>query len=129
MQSHKPDPAGEFAAARSLYEHILNSHSVEEITDSHEGQDNVMRRVMTLARAFELWACQHVDFVQLRDPWPYVLDEGFGAAVFEVWDASSLYLVDHLIGHELEIAKVLNLPLLDPPRDPFTKPTVTQQPE
>lgn len=117
MPSHKPDPAGEFAAAMSLYHHILASHSVDEITDNHEGQENVMRSVMTLAKAFEAWACRHVDFDTLQDRWPYILEDGFGAAVFLVWDGSGQDLLDGLIGRESEFARILNLPLLTIPRE------------
>jgi hypothetical protein len=115
MPSHKPDPAGEFAAAMSLYDHILASHSVEEITDNHEGQENVMRSVMTLAKAFESWACRHVDFEKLQDRWSYVLEDGFGAAAFQVWDGSGHDLLDGLIGCESEIAQILQLPILPTP--------------
>ncbi len=117
MKLHRPDPAGEFAAAKSLYAHILASHSVEEITDNHESQENVMRSVMTLAQAFEAWACRYVDFDRMQDRWPYLLEDRFGEAVFQVWDGSGIDLLDSLIGREAEIARILGLPILSTPRE------------
>ena len=117
MKLHSPDPAGEFAAALSLYSYILASHSVEEITDNHEGQENVMRSVMTLAQAFESWACRHVDFDRIEDRWPYVLEDRFGEAVFRVWDGSGHDLLDGLLGRESEFAQIIGLPILSTPRD------------
>lgn len=117
MKLHRPDPAGEFAAAKSLYAYILASHSVEEITDNHECPENLMRGVMTLAQAFETWACRHVDFDRLDEPWPYLLEDRFGEAVFQVWDGSGIDLIDKLIGLEAEIARILGLPILSTPRD------------
>lgn len=39
-----------------------------------------MREVMAIGSRFEGWACQHVNFNELNDVWPYLLEDKFGKA-------------------------------------------------
>lgn len=111
-----PDPAAEFAAAKSLYSHIgAQVFDAEQIIEELECQEFIMRGAMLVARAFEAWACRHVDFDKLDDIWPYVLEDRFGVAFFQVWGRNGT--LESVIGREGEIAGILGLPILSTPRD------------
>jgi hypothetical protein len=43
-----------------------------------------MREVMRIGQLFESWACNHVDFDQLTDVWPYLLRDRFGKECLSV---------------------------------------------
>ena len=70
------DTAAVFAAAHSLWEAIQKrARAAPEInlSDCYSGMDQLMREVMRIANQFEEWACQHVEFNELTDVWPYLL--------------------------------------------------------
>jgi hypothetical protein len=116
MLSQKPDPAAEFAAAMSLYSHILAQVAdAEQIVEELECNEYIMRGAMLVARAFEAWACGNVDFEEFDDVWPYILEDRFGVAFYEVWGRKGT--LESVIGREAEIAKILSLPLLTIPRE------------
>lgn len=76
-----PDPAAIFAIATSLWQechkHAATDRSLN-LSDAYSGVDGLMREVMRIATHFEKWACLHVDFAQLSEPWPYFLQDHFG---------------------------------------------------
>jgi len=49
-----------------------------------------MREIMRAANQFEVWSCQHIDFNELNDVWPYLLEDKFGAAYLTVLEADEL---------------------------------------
>lgn len=82
MQSSESlDPAAIFAIATSLWDechkHAAADHSIN-LSDAYSGIDGLMREVMRIATLFESWASEHVDFDQLTDVWPYMLEDRFG---------------------------------------------------
>ncbi|HNQ72483.1 MAG TPA: hypothetical protein PKN95_02620 [Verrucomicrobiota bacterium] len=79
----KPDSAAVFACAHSLWEacheHVAN-HKEFNLSDCFNGIDQFMREVMAIGKRFEEWACEHINFDELNDVWPYLLEEKFGKA-------------------------------------------------
>lgn len=128
IMHHQADPAAEFGAAKSLYCHILAQVTyAEQIIQELECNEFIMRGAMLVGRAFEAWACRHVDFDELDDVWPYILEDRFGVAFYEVWGRKGT--LESVIGREAEIAKILGLPLLTIPRESPTEPIQTHKPE
>ncbi len=82
-----PDPAAHFAIANSLW-HECQSHAARDRSfkpsQAYRGMDELMRVVMKVAHAFEAWACDHVDFSQFTDVWPYLLEDRFGAECLSI---------------------------------------------
>lgn len=109
-----PDDAAIFAAAVSLYNAANNGESTAgELSDEWSGFDNFMRQLLPVARKFEEWACSQVDFFELNDVWPYLLEDSFGKAFLSVLST------DELKGgfkdtHCQRIAEVMGLPLFAP---------------
>jgi hypothetical protein len=80
-----PDPAAVFACASSLWR-ACHKRAEEErlnLSEAYNGIDELMREVMRVANQFEAWACGHVDFNQLDDVWPYLLEDKFGDACMD----------------------------------------------
>lgn len=124
----QPDPAAVFAAALSLWNRIQNLPNHGEIVDLHEGSDELMRRIMRVAEAFESWACKHIDFSQLQDPWVYLLEQDFGRCFCLACEGGEA-TIDAAIGRESEIAMVLHLPVLPTPKAPGpTSATTSAEP-
>lgn len=76
-----PDPAAVFAIAQSLWlecHQAAAANSSLNLSDAYNGIDELMREVMQIATHFEKWACVHVDFTQVTEPWPYLLQDRFG---------------------------------------------------
>ncbi len=77
------DPAAVFACALSLWE-ACHKHAAKEkdfnLSDCFNGIDQLMREVMSIGNRFEEWACQHINFDDLNDVWPYLLEDKFGQA-------------------------------------------------
>ncbi len=48
------------------------------LSDAYAGIDGLMRNVMRVALMFEEWACLHVEFNELIDVWPYMMEDRFG---------------------------------------------------
>ena len=75
------DQAAIFAVAVSLW-HECHKHAATDssinLSDAYSGIDGLMREIMRIATLFELWSCDHVDFDQLTDVWPYLLQDRFG---------------------------------------------------
>jgi len=76
-----PDPAAVFASALSLWQ-VCQKHAVGDtklnLSECYNGMDQYMREVMRVASQFETWACLHIDFDELNDMWPYLLEDRFG---------------------------------------------------
>ena len=83
------DSAAVFAAAFSLWE-AIHKHAQAlpkiNLSDCYNGVDQLMREVMRIANLFENWACQHVEFSELNDVWPYLLEDKFGDACLEIFE-------------------------------------------
>ena len=81
--SANPDPAAVFACALSLWR-TCHEHAASEkdfnLSDCFNGIDQLMREVMSVGNRFEEWACQHINFDELNDVWPYMLEDKFGKA-------------------------------------------------
>lgn len=91
------DTAAVFAAAHSLWEAIQKrARAAPEInlSDCYSGMDQLMREVMRIANQFEEWACQHVEFNELTDVWPYLLEDRFGDACLETFEPGGLASFD-----------------------------------
>jgi hypothetical protein len=77
------DPAAVFACALSLWEECQKQAKADEklnLSDCFNGLDQFMRELMRIGTAFEAWACDHLDFNELKDVWPYLLEDKFGPA-------------------------------------------------
>lgn len=77
------DPAAVFACALSLWQACQERGAVEpslNLGESYNGMDQFMREAMRIATEFEAWACRHIDFAELDEVWPYLLQDRFGNA-------------------------------------------------
>ena len=77
------DPAAVFACAlsvwRACHEYAANEKDFN-LSDCFNGIDQLMREVMAIGERFEEWACEHINFDEVNDVWPYLLEEKFGKA-------------------------------------------------
>lgn len=83
---YEPDPAAILGAAVSLKKTCEDIAKKERInlSECYNGGDEFMRQVMRVANLFETWCCEHVDFSQFSDVWPYLLEDKFGDAFLKV---------------------------------------------
>lgn len=107
-----PDPAAVLAAACSLKAVWIDRVDLE--TRLHLGKrlpgvDAVMRETLGIAIRFEDWACRHVDFAELGEVWPYLLEAEFGEACKAVLEGVDPSSFDE--AHCLSVARFLGLPL------------------
>jgi hypothetical protein len=92
-----PDPAAVFACALSLWDESnirVRADPKLNLSDCYNGMDQFMRELMRIANQFETWACQHLDFDQLNDVWPYLLEDKFGKVCLDVLQLTSLSQFD-----------------------------------
>ncbi len=90
-----PDPASIFAIALSLWQEGQRREQSEKkfnLSEAHHGFDQFMREVMRVANHFETWSCEHIDFAQLEDVWPYMLQDRFGEVCFGIYLRPSHWL-------------------------------------
>lgn len=77
------DPAAVFACAHSLWR-ACHEHAAKEkafnLSECFNGIDQLMREAMSIGNRFEEWACEHINFDNLGDVWPYMLEDKFGEA-------------------------------------------------
>lgn len=110
--SEHPDAAAIFAGAMSLWKacHERYPPNSERAPGKiFNGTDEFMRVVMEVAGRFEDWACRHVDFGELVERRPYLIEHSFGAhCVFVVGVTNLLQFDDRSC---LRIALRLGLPL------------------
>ena len=98
--SPKPDPAAVFAAADSLwreYHRQVQSQPSVSLSHCHQGVDDLMREVMRVATAFETWSCNHVEFDEISDVRPYLLQNRFGHECLSVLLPEALAEFDDLV--------------------------------
>lgn len=78
------DPAAVYGIAASL-DKFTQAHGLTgfkaNISDAYNGGDQFMREIMKLGERFETWASARVDFDQLADVWPYMLQAKFADAL------------------------------------------------
>ena len=86
------DTAAEFAAALSLWRacESLAETNLINLSECYHGIDQLMREVMRIAHLFELWACTHVEFAELSEMWPYLLEDQFGTAGLQLLPVEAL---------------------------------------
>ncbi len=110
-----PDPAAVFGAALSLHSAGLASdvsNTGRNLSDCYGGGDEFLRQCLRVATVFEAWACRHVDWDQLDDVWPYLLESEFGRVVNE---EISIYALDQFTEeHCPAVAAALKLALRGP---------------
>jgi len=113
MNSSEPDSAAVFACAQSLWEAVEGEaarNSIVSLAKDYNGFDQFMREIMRIGKLFEDWACEHVEFAEFTEVWPYYLVGNFGEACLSVVFAS------HLASFEeedcLRVALHLKLPVM-----------------
>lgn len=76
----KLDPAAVLGCAMSLYNscHVRAKATGANLSEAYHGGDEFMRVCMRIATHFETWACTHINFNELNDVWPYMLEDKFG---------------------------------------------------
>jgi hypothetical protein len=93
----QPDPAAVFAAALSLWavcQKQARHDSTLNFSEHYRGMDEFMRVVMRVANQFERWSCRNLNFAELDQPWPYLLQDHFGEDCLEVVPADNLVPFD-----------------------------------
>jgi hypothetical protein len=107
-----PDPAAIFGAALSLWKSCHECVAKDprlNLSESYNGVDEFMRQVMGVATMFESWCCDHVDFKEFSDVWPYFLQDKFGDACVEAMSPTALGEFDEI--DCLRLAMRLRLPV------------------
>ena len=108
-----PDPAAVFASALSLWLECKKHAKRQKrlcLSECHNGMDQFMREVIGIANRFEEWACSHIEFKELADVWPYLLEDRFGAACLAVTLPETLMDFDET--DCLRVAIRLRLPII-----------------
>ncbi len=105
------DAGAEFAAALSLWRTCVAVAATEQVdlSERYRGIDQLMREVMRIGRLFERWACDHIEFEELDEVWPYLLEDRFGEACLRVLPVGSLDQFDEAAC--LRVAYQLALPM------------------
>jgi hypothetical protein len=108
-----PDPAAVFASALSLWQ-ACRKHAADTAklnpSECYNGMDQFMRELMRVGDQFEAWACSHVDFKELDDVWPYLLEDKFGETCLAVLSPGALARFDD--SDCLRVAIRLRLPVI-----------------
>lgn len=87
------DSAAVFSCALSLWQEVqqcAKSDQTLNLSDCYNGMDQFMRELMRIANDFETWACRHLNFNELNDVWPYLLEDKFGSACLEILKPGAL---------------------------------------
>jgi len=108
----RPDPAAVFSCALSLWQEIqmhANNDRNLNLSDCYNGMDQFMRELMRIATLFETWACEHLNFNELNDVWPYLLEDKFGEACLDLLLPTALARFDE--SDCLRVALRLKLPV------------------
>jgi hypothetical protein len=110
--TYKPDPAGIFGAAMSLFDEGRRLAKVNgnDLSDAYSGHDGFMRECMRIATEFEAWACKHVDFEELGEVWPYFMHDKFGTHALAVI-GSECQLDEANATHWAAIAHAMKMPM------------------
>jgi hypothetical protein len=110
---YAPDPAAVFASALSLWQECQKQANNDEnlnLSESYNGLDEFMREIMRVATHFETWACQHIDFDELTDVWPYFLEGKFGEKCLSAIFPTALAAFDE--SDCLRVAMQMRLPII-----------------
>ncbi len=105
------DPAAILGAAISL-KAACESEARERylnLSVCYNGGDEFMRQVMRVATLFEQWCCEHVDFDQCSEVWPYLLEDKFGDSMLVVCGTEGLASFDEAAC--LRVAIEMRLPV------------------
>lgn len=106
------DTAAVLAVAISLREAVERHSAIDRqfsASAAYGGMDEFMRVSMRVADRFETWSCTHVDFAELGEPWPYLMEDRFGRACLDVLCPENLNSFD---AHDcLRIAQRMRLPI------------------
>jgi hypothetical protein len=109
-----PDPAAVFGAALSLWQQC-HKHAAEDsdmnLSESYHGFDQFMREVMRVATQFETWACNHVNFDELDEVWPYMIEDKFGEQCLSVILPTGLATFEE--SDCLRVAMRMRLPIIN----------------
>lgn len=80
------------------------------LSEAFNGMDQLMRVVMRVGSQFETWSCRHIDFKELSDVWPYLLEDKFGDACVDIVSPN---LLDSFDDRDcLRVAMRLRLPII-----------------
>jgi hypothetical protein len=108
-----PDPAAVFACSLSLWK-ACHDHAAKEkdfnLSECFNGVDQFMREVMSIGNRFEEWACHNINFNELNDVWPYLLEDKFGEACLTFLSLGALSQFSE--GDCLRVALHMKLPLI-----------------
>jgi hypothetical protein len=108
-----PDPAAVFSCALSLWQASQNRVSNDaklNLSECYHGMDQFMRELMRIANLFETWACEHLDFKELNDVWPYLMEDKFGNTCMGILQPTMLMHFDET--DCLRVALHLRLPVI-----------------
>jgi hypothetical protein len=101
-----------FAASLSLWQvcqKYADSDARLNLSERYNGMDQFMREVMRVANEFEMRACLHVNFDEINDVWPYLLEDKFDETCLSVFSPSELAQFDD--SDCLRVARELRLPV------------------
>lgn len=111
---HVIDQAAVYAIAASLDRFTQKgglSGFKMDVSRVYSGGDQFMREIMKTGAQFETWANAHVDFTQLDDVWPYMLQDKFATAL-EAARPGAVLILNHLTPEDFAaVAKQLGLVL------------------
>ena len=112
VKQETADPAAILGAAMSLHTACHKMLSVDEdsLSDAYSGFDEFMRQCMRVANLFEAWACDHVNFDETDEVWPYMLEDNFGTTVMELLAPTEL--TQFTEAHCVKIAAIMKLNLI-----------------
>ena len=123
------DPAAVFASALSLWQACHERAANEKdlnLSECFNGMDQFMREVMSIGSRFEEWACQHINFDEVNDVWPYLLEEKFGEACLALLVPSALAKFDET--DCLCVALRLRLPVIHDDKLPIPVDVIAPNP-
>lgn len=125
----KADPAAVFASAMSLWSACQKCAEREHLnlSEIHNGMDQLMRLAMRIGDQFETWAGTHIDFKEISDVWPHLLEEKFGEACMDSIALQDLTFFDDR--DCLRVAMRLQLPVILDGKLPVPVDVIAPNPE
>lgn len=127
--TESPDPAAVFASALSLWQECqkqAKSDRTINFSAGYNGFDEFMRQIMRVANQFESWACAHVNFNEISDVWPYLLQDKFGQQCLSAILPTGLAAFGE--SDCLRIAMRLRLPILQDEKLPLPVDLIAPNP-
>ena len=82
----KHDSISTFVATHSLYlrASLLAESNGTNLSRCYDGGVGFIGECVRIGNEFDAWACEHVDFDQMAETWPYLLEGQFGRIAIEV---------------------------------------------